>query len=83
MIASDKERFRVYGGPGTGKTELAIHKAASIYKNSRGKAKILLLARTKGEVRTLEIKSFQLLGNNPLEVTTFHSLALKSLTPKS
>ena len=83
LIASNLGRFRVYGGPGTGKTELAVHKAASICRNSRGRAKILLLTRTKWEVQTLEIKLFQLLGNNPLEVTTFNSLALKSLTPKS
>ena len=83
LIAPERGQFRIYGGPGTGKTELAVHKAASIYLKSRSKVKIILLTRSKWDIQTLEHKLFRLLGNNPIEVTTFHSLARKTLQKKS
>ena len=70
-------RLRIFGGPGSGKTEIALNKAAALLRNTGGKAKIAVITRNQLEADDLQRKLYSILGNNPVKVATSHLLAVK------
>ena len=70
-----KGRLRVYGGPGTGKTEIELSLAAGLFNQTKGREEILIIARNTDAAARMERRLFRLIGNNSITISTFRTLA--------
>ena len=69
--------LRLYGGPGTGKTEVLLTLAAEIIAGESPADEIVFISPTSAKARILEQRLFGKIGNNPVVFTTFKALAGK------
>ncbi len=82
VINSRNKHILVGAGPGSGKTHLLVHKAASLLWLEEAKPdSLLILTYTRAACRELKKRLFDLAGNIASKVTisTFHSLAFSVL----
>ncbi len=69
------DAFRVFGGPGSGKTRLAAALACDSARNQGMGEETIIVVKSSAGAAAMEEEIYRLTGENPVRITTFAGLA--------